>query len=275
MRATPDRRPRPLNAYISASSRGLAFEIARELAAGGANVALSSRDASHLDVARAKIASESPQSRILTVAADLCRVDDQERVLSTLESDGFAPDIFVCSAGHPRNSRLSSLSRSDWQCDIEMILGQAAFATQRLAPGMAERGYGRIVLLSSIYAKTPNRNYFMSSFARAGLFSLSKIVGEEYASRGVASFVVCLGFVDTPMVRNMALGRALDAPDPEPAMTASWIAKYDEWAEKIPAKRIASPSELSKFVAFLATPEAEYLNGTVFSFSGGLDRGLV
>jgi NAD(P)-dependent dehydrogenase (short-subunit alcohol dehydrogenase family) len=264
-----------LNAYVSASSRGLAFEIARELAAGGANVALSSRDASHLDAARAKIAAESPRSRVLTVPADLCRVEDQERVLATLESDGFVPDVFVCSAGHARNLYLSSLSRSDWQCDLEMILGQAVFATQRLAPAMAERGYGRIILLSSISAKTPDCDYFMSSLARAGLFSLSKMVAGDCAGRGVASFVLCLGFIDTPLLRNTALGRPVDAPDPEGVNTASWKAKYEEWAAEIPAKRIASPTELSKLVAFLVSPEAEYLNGTVFSFSGGLDRGLV
>ena len=273
---TAGRQAGTLNAYVSASSRGLAFEIARGLAAGGANIALSSRSADRLDVARRKIVEESPSVRVLTVPGDLCRVDEQERILAFLDSNGFVPDVFVCNAGHPRNRRLSSLSRPDWESDLEMILGHAVFTTRKLAPAMAERGFGRIILLSSIYAKTPSPDYFMSSLSRAGLFTLSKIVGEEYASRGLASFVVCLGFVDTPMVRNLALERPLDAPDPEsPAVHASWNAKYEEWAAEIPAKRIASPGELSRLVAFLVSPEAEYLNGTVFSFSGGLDRGLV
>lgn len=268
-------KPAPLNAYVSASSRGLAFEIARELAAGGANIALSSRNADHLEAARAKILAESPNVRILTVSGDLRHVEDQERILTTLESEGFVPDVFVCSAGHPQDRRLASLSRSDWDNDVGMILGQAVFATQRLAPAMAERGYGRIVFLSSIAAKTPDGDYFVSSVARAGLFALSKVVGAEHAGRGVASFVVCLGFVDTPLLRNMALGRPLDAPDPGDGMATSWASRYQEWAEEIPAKRIASPAELSRFVSFLVSAEAEYLNGNVFSFSGGLDRGIV
>lgn len=275
MRTSPGNRPTPLNAYVSASSRGLAFEIARQLAADGANVALSSRSVSHLDSARATILAESPRARVLTVSGDLCRVEDQERVLATLESNGFAPDIFICSTGHPRNLRFSSLSRADWESDMEMILGQAVFATSKLAPNMAEKGYGRFIFLSSICARTPSRDYFMSSLARSGLFALSKVVGDEYAGRGVASFVVCLGFIDTPMVRNMALGRPFDAPEPEAAVTASWTATYEKWAAEIPAQRIASPAELAKLVVFLVSPEAEYLNGTVFSFSGGLDRGIV
>jgi NAD(P)-dependent dehydrogenase (short-subunit alcohol dehydrogenase family) len=100
------------------------------------------------------------------------------------------------------------------------------------------------------------------------------MVGNEYSSQGVASFVICLGFVDTAMVRNMALGRPLDGPDPEVTGVAPWTTKYEEWAGQIPAKRIASPAELAKLVEFLVSPEAEYLSGTVFSFSGGLDRGL-
>jgi len=268
-------RPHPLKAYVSASSRGVGFEIARQLAQDGASIAISSRDSLHLDAARSTILAEAPGAQVLTALGNLANPADQESILSTFDAHDFAPDVFVCSAGHPKNRYLSSLSRTEWNDDLEMVLGQAVFATQKLAPSMAERGFGRLVFLSSIYAKTPQRDYFMSSLARSGLFALSKIVGEEYADRGVASFVVCLGFVDTPMVRNLAIGRPQDAQEPHASTAAAWGTKYEEWAADIPAKRIASPTELAKFVAFLTTPEAEYLNGTVFSFSGGLDRALV
>ncbi len=268
-------RPHPLKAYVSASSRGVGFEIARQLAQDGAHVALSSRDSSHLDAARSAILAETPGAKVLTATGNLANPTDQVNVLATLDSHEFAPDVFVCGTGHPTNRYLSALSRTDWESDMEMVLGQAVFATQKFAPAMAERGFGRLIFLSSIYAKTPQRDYFMSSLARSGLFALSKMVGEEYANRGVASFVVCLGFIDTPMVRNLAIGRPQDAPAPEATAAGAWGAKYDEWAADIPSKRIASPTELAKFIAFLTTPEAEYLNGTVFSFSGGLDRALV
>lgn len=275
MTRNPPARPIPIKAYVSASSRGVGFEIARQLAQSGANLALSSRDSAHLDAARSAILEETPSVQVLTAEGNLANRVDQESILATLDSYDFAPDVFVCCAGHPKNRYLSTLSRPDWESDMEMVLGQAVFAAQKFAPAMAERGFGRLIFLSSIYAKTPQRDYFMSSLARSGLFALSKMVGEEYADRGVASFVVCLGFIDTPMVRNLAIGRPQDAPAPGAETAGAWAAKYDEWAADIPAKRIASPAELAKFVAFLTTPEAEYLNGTVFSFSGGLDRSLV
>lgn len=267
--------PRPRNVYACASSRGVAFEIARQLAMGGDNVALSSRSAEHLDRARAAIQAVAPHARIETVVTDLSWVDGQARALDRLEALGFVPDILVCGAGHPQNRRLSLLTRSSWQNDLEMILGQAVFASQRLVPLMARSGFGRLVFLSSIYAKAPEPDYFMSSLARSGLFALSKTICEEYGCRGVSSFVICLGFIDTPMVRNLALGRKPDAPEPTPVDADSWREKYEEWAGRIPVRRLASPTELAKFVEFLLSPEAEYLNGNVFSFSGGLDRSIV
>lgn len=268
--------PAPLRAYVSAGSRGLALEIARRLAQSGAEVALSSRCATRLEAARGEILrSKQDAKKVLTIPGDLSRAEDQDRILAALDSAGFLPDVFVCSAGQPKNARLDSLARADWEHDVEMILGQAVFAAKKFVPAMAERGYGRLIFISSTHAKYPHREFLTSSVARAGLFALSKAVVDEYASQGVASFVICLGYVDTPLLRNMALDRDFDGPAPIAGTTVPWSGRYEEWATEIPAKRIASPTELAKLVAFLVSPEAEYLNGTVLSFSGGLDRGIV
>lgn len=276
MRSGPGVRPERPKAYVSAASRGLSFEIARQLARDGSQLALSSRHPEHLAAASAKITGELPGSEILTIPADLCRPDDQGRLLDALSARGFDPDVFVCSAGHPKDIGLSELSHDEWLRNMEMILGQAVFATKRFAPKMAERGYGRIILLSSIAAKTPDPQFFMSSLARSGLFSLSKMVSDEYGGRGVAAFVICLGYVDTPLLRNLALNRAPDGPDPTENEPLAWAEKYEEWSEhKMPSRRIATTAELASLVSFLTLPQAEYLTGTVFSFSGGMDKGLV
>src|SRR5689334_4049048 len=102
MRETPTRRPGPLNVYVSASSRGVGFEIARRMAVSGDNVTISSRSASHLDAARTEILNAAPQSRVFTVTADVSRAEDQVRVLAQLEAEHLVPDVFVCGAGHPK-----------------------------------------------------------------------------------------------------------------------------------------------------------------------------
>ncbi|MFH2124582.1 MAG: SDR family oxidoreductase [Pseudomonadota bacterium] len=275
MKKLPASRPSPLKVYVSASSRGLAFEIARMFALDGADIALSSRNASHLETARQMILAARPGAQVITIQGDIASEGDQGKILATLDSVNFLPDVFVCSAGHPKEGRLSSLSRADWSHELEMILGHAVFASQKFALGMAERGFGRLIFLSSLYAKAPNHDFFISSLARSALFALSKMVAGEYADRGVAAFVVCLGFIDTPLLRNRALGRPHDEPDPEESLLETWSARYDEWAAEIPAKRIATPAELARFISFLTLPEAEYLNGNVFSFSGGMDKEII
>lgn len=262
-------------AYVSAGSRGLAFQIAKRLASEGAAVALSSRSEDNLRVARENILRDIPDASVLTVAADLSNREDQARTLRTLEQYSFSPDIFVCSAGQPPNVRVPNISRDVWDRDVEMILGQAMFSSQHFAPAMARRKYGRILFISSVFSK--GGNWLTSSVTRAGLAVLSRALVEEYACDRVASFVMNLGYVDTALLRNMALGRAFDAPDPETehGADALWRTRYRDWAMTIPARRIGTPEELAELVLFLASPAAEYLNGSVLDFAGGLTGGTL
>lgn len=267
--------PMPLKVYVSASSRGLGFAIALRLAKGGADVALSSRDRSHVEGARLRILTECPNVRVLAFEGDVGDPTDQERIMSELDTADFRPDVFVSNCGQPADDGLAAITRAGWRHDVGMMLDQAVFSAQRFVPEMARRGYGRMILISSIYAKAPVATAVASSVARAGLLALSKTLVAEYAEHGVASFPLCLGYVDTPLLRNMALELPFDAPDPASVGDPKWLAKYEQWAGGIPARRIATPEELAELVAFLVTPAAEYLNGTVFSFAGGLDKGLI
>lgn len=272
---------RPLKVYVSAASRGLAFAIGRRLAQDGAHIALSSRNQKRLELARDHILRESPQSSILTIKGDLSIADDQERVFEVLEQKEFSPDVFVCSAGQTAPSTVETVTRPEWQYGVDMILSQAVFGVQRFVPAMARRRFGRVIFLSSIIAKYPNiqyRDYVVSATTRAGLFALAKSVQGRYASEGVAAFTIALGYVDTPLLRNLALGLPgdADAPEPTPDGEQPWRRRYDEWSnEFIPAKRIGSPQELAEVVAFLISPAADYLNGAVLPFAGGMDGGIV
>lgn len=264
-------------AYVSASSRGLAFDIARRFACEGLAVALSSRSATHLSTARDRILRDVPGAVVTTIVGDLSVRDDQERILETLSERDFWPDIFVCSSGQPPDVQVPGLCRQRWNYDVEMILGQAAFAAQRFAPKMAKRNYGRILFISSTKARIPGRHFLTSSITRAGLVALSKAIVEEYGAKGVATFVLSLGYVDTPLLRNMALGRDFDAPDPaqEGVAQEKWKGCYQEWARQIPARRVGTTEELAELALFLASPASEYLSGSVLDFAGGLVSGAL
>lgn len=270
-------RSEPMTVYVSGSSRGLGLSVARGFAEQGASLVLSSRNRTHLEAAREGLLLDFPGCVVDLIVGDLRRVEDQESILDQLEDRDLLPDVFVCNAGQPPDRRFPSLTRDGWQEDLELLLGQAVFASQRFAPIMAQRGFGRILFVSSTFAKEPTEEFITSSIARAGLFALSKALSRQYGRAGVATFVLCLGFVDTPLLRNMALDRPFDAPEPswKEGQLPAWERQYTEWAEGIPKKRIGDAKELAEVMVFLASEKSDYLTGSVLSFAGGLERSLI
>lgn len=268
-----------MKAYIAAGSRGIGLEIARRLLRGGADVAFSGRNVGRLEAARKDLLRDHPDGRIITVRADIASIADQEHVAATLEREGFWPDVLVCSAGQPGLATLETVSRDQLQYGFEMLLAHAVFATQRFVRRMAEQGYGRLFFVSSIHAKYPNLlpfEYFISGIARAGLFALVKVIQEQYAGYGVGGFLLLCGYVDTPLLRNVALGKPADCDLSEAeALDGAWRTRYDEWSRSIPCNRIGSASDLAETVAFLCRPEAQYLTGTTIHYSGGLDHSII
>jgi len=272
------RRPYELKAYVSAASRGLAFEAVKALAREGAELAISSRNADRLDQAKSSILTEMPNAKVLTIVADLSTAEGQDHVLKTLDANCFSPDVFVCSAGHAARKRIEEIDRLEYGSGLAMILDQAVFTTRAFLPRMVARGWGRIIYVSSVHAKYPSvlpPEFFVSSIARCGLLALTKFIQQQYAATGIAVFSVALGYVDTPMLRNAALGRSVDSDEPGALDEARWAQRYAEWVRSIPAGRIADASEFGDLVRFLVSDPADYLNGQVFNFSGGLDGGII
>jgi len=268
-----ERSQRP-NVYVSAASRGIGFGVARRLARDAGRLAICSRS-DRVEQAAAQLRAENPSLDVVPLRADLSTAAGQESVLAALADAGFKPDIFVCNAGHPARANLEELTREQAAECFELILNQAVFATQRFAPAMAARGYGRLIYMASVHAKIPNSlppEFVLTSLARASLFALAKAVQQFYVDRGVCAFPIALGYVDTPMLRNAAAGLPIDDDPPSAGVGPTpWGATYDEWANSLPARRIASVEELAELVAFLTSPAADYLNGQVLNFSGGLD----
>jgi 3-oxoacyl-[acyl-carrier protein] reductase len=264
-----------LKVFVSASTRGIGYSVAARFAREGCDIAICGRDTKRLEEARRKLTEINSCSNINVYLADLSDRTQQDELFRSLDQDGFHPDIYICNTGQPARTRLTELNREQWDTETEMIIGNAVFASKQFVTHMAENHFGRFIFISSTYAKSPGSHFLAGSIARGGLFVLSKAIVDQYASNGIASFVLCIGYVDTPLLRNMALGNDFDAPDP--ALTCSgneWITKYSDWSTTIPSGRIASADELAEVIHFLSTPAAEYLNGSVLSFSGGLDKNL-
>jgi 2-hydroxycyclohexanecarboxyl-CoA dehydrogenase len=127
--------------------------------------------------------------------------------------------------------------------------------TRGLLPGMVQRGWGRLIFISSDGARAGSGGEGAYAATKSGLFGLAKTLAREAARGGVTSNVICPGPTDTPMVRAVA--------DQHPEL-------LDKLVRQIPLRRIGRPEDVAGIVAFLCTERAGYITGQTLSVSGGI-----
>jgi 3-oxoacyl-[acyl-carrier protein] reductase len=236
-------------AVVTGASRGIGRAIARQLAAQGAHV-----------VAAARGENARPVVDEITAAggrADLCSFDvtgagaAEEIVATTLQRLGRI-DILVNNAGIARDQLMLRMKREDWDAVIATNLTGAFALTQAaLKPMIRQRG-GRIVCISSVVGQSGNAGQANYAASKAGIIGFAKAVALEVASRGITVNVVAPGLVETDMTR---------------AITES---AREEWASKIPLRRLGTPDDIASAVCFLASDEASYITGQVLAVNGGM-----
>jgi 3-oxoacyl-[acyl-carrier protein] reductase len=134
-------------------------------------------------------------------------------------------------------------------------------------PLMRERGWGRIVAITSLAAKQPIENLILSNTARAGVLGFMKSLSQQVAADAITVNTVCPGYHLTERLKSMALLTAQNEGE-----TIEDI--YARWAATIPAGRIGDPKEFASVVAFLCSERASYVTGTVIQIDGGAYKAL-
>jgi acetoacetyl-CoA reductase len=161
-------------------------------------------------------------------------------------------DILVNNAGITRDAVFKRMTEQDWMAVINTNLNSVFNVTRQVIDGMTERGWGRIVNISSVNAIKGQFGQTNYSAAKAGMAGFSKALAQEVVKKGVTVNTVSPGYVDTDLV--MAL-----RPDIREQIIAS-----------IPMGRLARPQEVAAVVAFLASEEAGYITGANISVNGGM-----
>jgi 3-oxoacyl-[acyl-carrier protein] reductase len=228
-------------AIVGGSSRGIGRGIAKELAAEGADVVLCARDAAVLEAAREDL-GQATGARIEAVSADTSEPAGVERVIDAAVAAFGKVDILVTNTGGPPAGRFDDLSPEDWQQAVRQLLESPVGFTRGVLPGMKERGWGRIINVTSVAVKQPIDGLMLSNSIRAGLTGFARTLANDVAPHGIAE---------------------------------SLEAVFGTWEEEIPAGRLADPSELGALVAFLASERAGYITGTSIAVDGGWTRGLL
>jgi acetoacetyl-CoA reductase len=231
-------------ALVTGGTRGIGKAISEELVKAGYKVAANyaGNDKAAEEVAKAL--------KIKVYKWDVGDYEACQAGIRRVESDLGPVDVLVNNAGITRDGFLHRMNVDQWREVIRVDLDSLFYMTRPVIEGMRERGYGRIVNISSINGQKGQIGQSNYSAAKAGMIGFTKALAQENANKGITVNVVCPGYIDTEMVAAM----------PEAAL-AKVVAT-------IPAGRLGKASEIAKMVAYLASDDAAFITGATMTVNG-------
>lgn len=250
------------NAIVCASSKGLGFACADALAREGAEVWINGRNADTLHDAAERLRRHG---RTVTVVIGDIAADETRAAL--LESCP-EPDILVTNNGGPPPGRFQDWGREEWLAAIDANMLAPTFLIRDVLDGMVERGFGRIVNITSAMVKTPLAPMGLSTGARTGLTSLSKALSRDVVSANVTINNLLPERFDTDRQRQMAERHSA-------AAGISIEAAYEKMRKSIAANRLGQPNEFGDACAYLCSAQAGYISGQNLQLDGGSYGGLL
>lgn len=251
-------------AIVCASSQGLGRACAAALAAAGCALVLNGRDADAL-AATADAIRSAYGVTVETVAGD---VADEQVQAALIDAAGDAPDILVNNNGGPPLRDFRAIDRDALRAGVEANMITPIRLTQRVVDGMVERGFGRIVCITSASVKAPLAGLDLSSGARAGLTGFLAGV-----ARQVAHADVTINFLLPGQFATRRLDSVHAAAAKNQGVDIAEAARRG--AERIPAHRYGDPAEFGAACAFLCSTKAGYITGQSLLIDGGAYPGIL
>jgi 3-oxoacyl-[acyl-carrier protein] reductase len=251
---------------VAASSKGLGFAIARNLALEGATLSIASRGQNHIETAGDDIRKESG-AEVFTSVMDMSNAHSIEHwVKATVEKYGRV-DGLVINAGGPPAGRFDDLDDSKWLAGYELTMMGTVRLLRQVLPHMRRQKSGSILTVTSISIKEPIDNLLLSNVMRSGVSSLLKSLSFELAPEGIRINNLVPGLFGTERLKALDLINAR-----EWRMTPEEAEKIN--VGKIPLGRYGDPDEFGKAATFLLSPAASYVTGETFFIDGGKTRSV-
>lgn len=248
-------------AVVCGGSKGLGLAIARKLSEEGAEVILLSRDRASLMQACAALGGKSS-----FVSCDLTDQDSVESAVAEIKQRcGGGPDILVHNVGGPTPSLACETKIDQWTSGFNRLFLTVAHLNNAFLPAMQERGWGRIVTVTSLSVLEPIPFLAVSNVMRSASTALTKTLSDEVAKFNITVNCVAPGMISTDRTDELLTARvAKSGQSREDYMT--------DLLKGIPAGRLGEPDEFGSVVCFLCSNQASYITGSTICVDGGKRR---
>ena len=238
-------------ALVTGASRGIGHAIALELAKCGATVigtATSEAGAAHITEDLAKIRPDAGKGIVL----DVSDADRSRQVVDEIQKEYGAIHILVNNAGITQDQLAMRMKDEEWDKVIAVNLTAVARLSRAVLRGMMRAKGGRIINITSVVGSIGNAGQMNYAASKAGVESMSRALAREVGSRGITVNCIAPGCIDTDMTKSLS-----------EEVTGNLL-------KQIPLARLGSPEDVAAAVAFLASPQASYITGTVLHVNGGM-----
>lgn len=237
-------------AIVTGSARGIGAETALALAEEGARIVVTDIDSDAAAVHCSALLEAGHAA--ISVAADVTRAADVERLVQAAVDAFGGVHVLVNNAGFARDARITRLTEDDWDAVVDTVLKGAFLCTRAVAPLMADAGWGRVINISS-RAHLGNPGQANYAAAKAGILGFSAALALELGRGGITVNTIAPGFIETGGVRNLPHYQKI----------------RDNALARTPIGRLGVPRDIASAVCFLAGEPAGYITGATLHVTGG------
>lgn len=239
-------------ALVTGSARGIGLAIATALGHAGARVLVNDLHAQAANDAVDQLQAQRIEARAICFdVADMAAV---QNAAQTLDAAGWSVDVLVSNAGNQNRKALVEMSREEWQSIQDVHVGGAFNCTRVFLPGMCSRGFGRVILTSSVSGQSTMPLIGAYSTAKAALGAMARAIAVEYGAKGITANAIAPGFVRTEFTAGLQEREGFE----------------DFLKQEVPLGQWATPNDIAPVVLFLVSPAAAYVNGQTLAIDGGL-----
>src|SRR5271156_3858824 len=240
------RKPMSIVAFVTGGTRGIGKAISARLKAAGYKVAAGYAGN---EVAAQACASELG---VMVVKGNVSSFADCAAAVKSVEAEYGSIDVLVNNAGITRDAMLHKMTEEQWNEVIHVNLASIFNMTRNVIEGMRERGFGRVINISSINGQKGQMGQANYSAAKAGDLGFTKALAQENANKGVTVNAICPGYIATEMVLAV----------PKDVLEKAIL-------PQIPVRRLGQPEEVARCVIFLASDDSGFITGATLSANGG------